>query len=166
MNLPENRLLCLTKVWWRKAPKAHSANSWQMKWTLWQNFLKMQIMLLTEVIYFTKWCGQRKEHMAMYASNAAKYQTYHTYLQVQQWLGSETILPTDWVWCLSDGKLKPDEMDAEVAPACVLRLISCGCKTGFHITCTCRNNGLKCAPMCSRCGRNNCSNCEIDADEL
>lgn len=99
-------------------------------------------------------------------SDAAKYHSYRTYLQVQQWLGNETIVPTDWGWCLSDGKLKPVEMDAEVAPACVLRLISCGCKTGCHTKCTCRNNGLKCSSLCSRCGGNNCSNCEIDSDEL
>ena len=43
-------------------------------------------------------------------SDAAKYHSYRTYLQVQQWLGNAVIIPTYWGWRKDDGQLSPIEM--------------------------------------------------------
>lgn len=95
-------------------------------------------------------------------SAAAKYHSYRTYHTVQQWLGN--VLPApDWGWkTTSDGSLAPIETDAPVAPDNILRMISCGCKTGCGRSCGCRKKGLNCSIMCSKCNGVTCSNTYVD----
>ena len=57
-------------------------------------------------------------------SNAAAFHSYRAYLQVQQWLGNDDIQPTDWGWRKEEDILVPIEMDSEIAPERVLRLLS------------------------------------------
>ena len=95
---------------------------------------------------------------------AAKFYSYRTYHTVQQWLGNQ-LDPLDWGWRLTPaGMLAQIEMDKPVAPDHVLKMISCGCKTGSGRSCGCRKAGLKRSVMCSQCHGYVCSNINIDTD--
>ena len=95
-------------------------------------------------------------------SAAAKYHSYRVYHTVQQWIGNE-LSPLDWGWRVSaSGLLVPIETDKPVAPDKILRMISCGCKTGCGQSCGCRKKGLHCSVMCSQCYGLTCSNISID----
>ena len=61
----------------------------------------------------------------------AKFHSYRAYLQVQQWLGNDAIMPTNWSWRRIEGQLLPIEKESDVVPERVLRLLTCGCKTKF-----------------------------------
>ena len=91
------------------------------------------------------------------SSAAAKFHSYRAYLAVQQWIGNN-LGPTDWGWQYRDGMLVPLTTDRPVAPTRVLRIVSCGCKTGCRKTCGCRKAELYCSPMCSHCNGQTCSN--------
>ena len=95
---------------------------------------------------------------------AAKFHCYRAYHTVQLWLGNE-LDPTEWGWRVSlTGILIPLETDKPVVPDNVLRMISCGCKSGCGRSCGCRRAGLKCSVMCSQCYGFMCSNVNIDND--
>ena len=83
---------------------------------------------------------------------AAEFHSYHAYLAVQQLIGNN-LCPTDWGWQYREGSLVQLTTDRPVAPTRVLRIVSCGCKTGCRKTCGCRKAGLYCSPMCSHCNR-------------
>ena len=88
---------------------------------------------------------------------AAKFHSYHAYLAVQQWIGTN-LCPTDWGWQYRDGMLVPLTTDRPVGPTRVLRIVPCGCKTGCRKTCGCRKAGLYCSPMCSHFNGQICCN--------
>lgn len=92
-------------------------------------------------------------------SSAAKFHAYRAYFAVQEWLGNPGQLePINWGWQLCDGTLNPIFNDKDPAPAHILRMISCGCKTGCGKRCMCRKSGLNCTEMCSNCIGLNCTN--------
>ena len=98
-------------------------------------------------------------------SAAAKFHSFRAYHTVQQWLGND-LSPLLWGWKLSNsGQLVPVETDKPVAPDSLLRMISCGCKTGCGRSCGCRKNGLSCSVMCSNCYGLTCSNIKVDICE-
>ena len=86
---------------------------------------------------------------------AGKFHSYRANLAAQQ-------SPTDWDWQYRDGNrdgiLVPVDADWPVAPTRVLRIVSCGCKTGCQKTRGCRNAGLHCSTMCSHCNGQTCGN--------
>ena len=95
---------------------------------------------------------------------AAKFHCYRAYHTVQMWLGNQ-LDPTGWGWRInSTGMLIPIETDKPVAPDNVLKMISCGCKSGCGRSCGCRKAGLKCSVMCSQCYGFMCSNINVDND--
>ena len=95
-------------------------------------------------------------------SAAMKYHSYRAYLTVQEWLGNP-LLANDWGWESIDGMLSPICTDRPAATHSILRMVSCGCKTGCGKRCSCRKAGLDCSPMCSSCIGQSCSNaCPID----
>ena len=64
-------------------------------------------------------------------SAAAAYHSMRVYLQVQEWMGTgEHIKPEDWGWYKHDGKYLPVLTDKEAAPAALLDVVRCNCKTG------------------------------------
>ena len=81
----------------------------------------------------------------------------HERREVQRWIGNN-LCPTDWGWQYRDGSLVPLSTDRPVAPTSVLRIVSCGCKTGCRKTCGCRKAGLYCSSMCRYCNGHICSN--------
>ena len=91
--------------------------------------------------------GFKLESLPLTAA-AAKFHSYRSYLAVQQLVGNN-LCPTDWGWQYRDGSLVPLTTDRPVAPKHVLRIVSCGYKTGCRKTCGCRKAGLHCSPMCS-----------------
>ena len=91
--------------------------------------------------------GFKLESLPLTAADA-KFHSYRSYLAVQQWIGNN-VCPPDWGWQYRDGSLVPLATDRLVAPTRVLRIVSCGCKTGCRKTCGCRKAGLHCSPMCS-----------------
>ena len=88
---------------------------------------------------------------------AAKFHSYHAYLALQQWIGNN-LCPSDWGWQYRDGSLVPITADRPVSPTRVLRIVSCGCKTGCRKICGCRKAGVYCSPMCSHCNGQSCCN--------
>ena len=74
----------------------------------------------------------------------------HERREVQRWIGNN-LCPTDWGWQYMDRSLVPLSTDRPVAPTSVLRIVSCGCKTGCRKTCGCRKAGLYCSPICRYC---------------
>ena len=81
----------------------------------------------------------------------------HERREVQQWIGNN-LCPTDWGWQYRDGSLVQLSTDRPVAPTSVLRIVSCGCKTGCRKTCGCHEAGLYCSPMCRYSNGHICSN--------
>ena len=81
-------------------------------------------------------------------SAAARQHSLWTYLQVQQWLGRD--LPSaEWGWKYHNNSLIPIATDLLAAPQ---KLISCNCKAGCTSTlCGCRQAGMACSAMCSKC---------------
>ena len=100
-------------------------------------------------------------------SPAVKYHAYRAYYAVQEWLGNgRSLQPTEWGWELDDNMLIPVLTDRPEAPQSVLRMVSCGCKTGCGKRCKCRQAGLACTPMCSSCIGRNCTNaCPSDGND-
>ena len=96
-------------------------------------------------------------------STAAKFHSFRAYHTIQQWLGNE--LPPDlWGWQNRDATLVTVVTDQSVAPMNILRMLSCGCKTGCGRSCGCRKRGLQCSVICSHCSRMTCSNILIDTN--
>ena len=63
--------------------------------------------------------------------------------------------PMQHGWQLVDGELRIHWMTQQPAPAELLELVSCGCKTGcVSRRCSCSKASLPCTPACS------CSNCD------
>ena len=91
---------------------------------------------------------------------AAKFHPYRAYLAVNQWIGNN-LWPNDWRWQYRDGSLVQLTTDRPVAPTRVLRIVSCGCKTGCQNTCGWRKAGVYCSPMCSHCNGQTCSNIHV-----
>jgi hypothetical protein len=98
---------------------------------------------------------------------AAYYHCLRTHLQVVQWksLMTQNINAIDWGWVLEEGKLKPLSTDLEPAPADLLKVIRCGCKSSSKNPCstnlcTCRRNGLHCVSACGDCHGDVCMNAE------
>ena len=61
-------------------------------------------------------------------------------------MGRQDLQPEDWGWQQRGGKFMPILMDKEAAPANLLEVVCCNCKTGCGSKqCTCRKNGLDCS---------------------
>ena len=85
------------------------------------------------------------------------------YLQVVQWksLMDVQINPEEWGWEVKDGMYVPIGTDLPPAPAEILNVISCKCKTGCTSRlCTCRKHGLHCVAACKHCYGELCDNVE------
>ena len=94
-------------------------------------------------------------------NSAAKHHSYRVYLQVQLWLGNDTIQATDWGWELNNGKLYPRKMDTLPAPKALMKILKCGCTQNCDTNkCTCKKNGLFCTELCDNCTSGNCINVE------
>ena len=82
---------------------------------------------------------------------AACYHGFRVHLQIIQWKmldETEILNPTDWGWKRYDGYLVPVPTDKDVAPANLLKVIKCKCKSSGKNQCrtnlcSCRKNGLK-----------------------
>ena len=97
-------------------------------------------------------------------SAARRYHAYRAYSAVQEWLGN-SLQAIDWGWECNDDMLIPIYTDRPPASDSVLRMVSCGCKTGCGKQCSCRKAGLDCSAMCSTCIGQNCTNaCPLDGN--
>ncbi len=81
-------------------------------------------------------------------SSASKQHSYRTYHTLQQWLGND-LSPTEWGWHLQDDCLVITGSENPIAPDRLLKLISCGCKTGCGRQCDCRKLGLQFVRRCA-----------------
>ncbi|MES9882393.1 MAG: hypothetical protein ABW185_16095, partial [Sedimenticola sp.] len=90
-------------------------------------------------------------------SAAAKQHSYRTYHTVQQWLGN-TLPPLEWCWKQNGTYLEPTDSENPIAPEKLLKLVSCGCKSGCGKQCGCRKLGLHCSSLCSQCFGQTCTN--------
>lgn len=78
----------------------------------------------------------------------------------QHWIdSSNNLVPEQWVWRLSSGRLEPCTTDLPPAPEVLLNVIRCKCKTDcLSQRCSCRKHGLECSLACDECKGLNCTN--------
>ena len=88
---------------------------------------------------------------------AAKQHAYRAYHAVQQCMGNH-LDPMEWGWSMEGDNLVPSYTDKDVAPANLLKLVSCGCKHSCTKSCSCVKLGLHCSVMCSTCNGQLCKN--------
>jgi hypothetical protein len=104
-------------------------------------------------------------------STFAREHSLRTYHQVQDWLDNH-LSPCEWGWKLHNNELHPVLTKQPPAPAKLLNLISCNCKTGCERSCGCKKAGLKCSVLCGHCRGSGCNNAqasdfqEFDLDEV
>jgi cytochrome c553 len=101
------------------------------------------------------------------SEDATKLHAKRAHLQAVIWvtLGNSNLVPTDWGWSLSQGRLKPTALDGPVAPDNVLNVVRCKCKDNCSSAlCSCRKHGLTCVTACSNCHGAQCTN--IQAQEV
>ena len=92
---------------------------------------------------------------------AARYHILwsYSYLEVQRGIGRDDLNPEKWGWKIKDNKLQPITTDLPPAPAKLLKVICCNCKTDCDTKrCSCRKHGLDCSPACGECQGLHCSN--------
>ena len=97
-------------------------------------------------------------------SSAAKLHSYRAYFAVQEWLGNDNIIATDWGWDLFHGRLSLTQTERADVPERVLKIVSCGCKVACTKRCKCRKAGVYCTPMWSSCIGQTCINCDSSDD--
>ena len=69
------------------------------------------------------------------------------------------LLPQDWGWKESDGKLIPVTSDLDPAPIDLLRVVRCNCQTDCNtLRCSCKKHGLTCPIACGNCRGSGCVN--------
>ncbi|KAJ8868384.1 hypothetical protein PR048_029900 [Dryococelus australis] len=100
-------------------------------------------------------------------SAACAEHSLRTYYQVRcfkstpRWCDNISLNPVNWGWKLAGGFLVPVLTSQAPAPESLLRLVSCGCKTGCGYRCECRCAGLTCSTMCGHCRGGSCMNIKI-----
>ena len=96
-------------------------------------------------------------------SDACKYHSMRTYLQVQQWLHPDCNLnPEDWGWRVHDDRFEPCMADLPPAPDALLQIIRCSCKTDCDSRrCSCKKHGLACSIACGNCRGVTCANSPV-----
>ena len=98
-------------------------------------------------------------------SAAARQNYLRTYLQVQQWLGRD-LPPTEWGWKYHNNSPISITTDLLDAPQKLMKVISCNCKAGCTSTlCGCRQAGMPCSAMCSKCMGTGYSNTPLAEDD-
>ena len=92
-------------------------------------------------------------------TDAAKYHSLRAYHQIQA-LKGRNLLVEEWGWIRRGKFLLPKLMSQSPAPANLMKLIKCNCKTGCaaNSQCSCRKNNIKCTPMCGTCKGVSCVN--------
>ena len=91
-------------------------------------------------------------------TDAAKFHSYRAYHQIQTWMGVN-LPPEEWGWMIKGNYLLPKLMDRSPAPATLMKLVRCNCRTGCENNhCSCRKNNLKCTPICGNCKGVSCVN--------
>ena len=73
--------------------------------------------------------------------------------------------PEDWGWKVDRGQCLPLLTDKEVAPAELLEMVRCNCKTDCSTRrCACRKHDMECSSACGQC-RGICSNATSQLDD-
>ena len=104
---------------------------------------------------------------------ATHYHALRVHLQVAQWknLSLTCLDPKEWGWKEKNGVMEPVKTDIEPAPAWLLQVIRCNCKTDTRHpcgtrSCSCRKNGLSCVAACGGCHGEGCENSMEDEKEI
>ena len=97
--------------------------------------------------------------------DAANYYAIRVHLQDSQWkqLDLKCLNSFDMGWIRPDACLKPIKTELDAAPDFTLNVVRCKCKmtsrnTCGSVTCSCKNNGLKCVQACGDCRGLSCNN--------
>jgi hypothetical protein len=95
------------------------------------------------------------------SESAARMHVMRVHLQAAIWgaLGESGLKATDWGWRTEQDRFVPIQLDGEIAPDHVLKVVRCRCKSNCSSAlCSCRKHGLNCVSACSHCHGNDCSN--------
>ena len=101
-------------------------------------------------------------------SAAARFHSCRVYLQVQEWMGNTPAKDaTNFGWKLEHGRLAPVTTDQPAAPADLLKIIRCTCRSNCDTKrCSCRKHGLQCSSGCGECCGVSCSNSTLLSTDL
>ena len=95
---------------------------------------------------------------------AAEQHALRAYLQISDWvlLTPKSLDPLSFGWKLIENKYIPTGFLGPIAPEGLLKLISCGCKSGCsNDRCSCVKSNLRCLSACSTCCGVTCENAEV-----
>lgn len=100
---------------------------------------------------------------------SAYYHGLRAHYQIVVWklLNNDevTLNPSNWGWTVENNKMISIVNDIEIAPSCILKVIRCHCKPSSNQCgsnrCSCKRNGINCAPICGQCRGEECLNKEV-----
>ena len=98
---------------------------------------------------------------------SAQYHIMRAHLQAVRWsmLNASALEPTEWGWRLTDDGLQPITTSQAAAPAEILNVVRCKCKTACTSSlCSCRKNGIYCVSACGNCHGDSCMNIDKDTN--
>ena len=101
------------------------------------------------------------------SESAARMHTMRVHYQVVIWscLDDCDIDPTCWGWKMESYRLVPIQIDGEIAPENVLKVVRCNCRGDCSSAlCSCRKHGLHCVSACGKCHGADCSNIRVGTD--
>ena len=95
------------------------------------------------------------------SESAAVMHALRAHYQSLVWaaLGQTTLKPTDWGWKVQSDVLVSVQVEGEIAPYNLLKVIKCSCTTQCtRASCSCRTYGLHCLTACKPCRGTSCTN--------
>ena len=103
------------------------------------------------------------------SESAAAMHILRVHYQSVVWatLGKTSLKPTDWGWKVQSEVMVPVQLEGEVAPYSLLKVIKCNCTTQCtRASCSCRTYGLHCLSACKPCRGTTCTNRGIEPSEM
>ena len=99
---------------------------------------------------------------------AFKQHVYRSYLQCRQWMGDDSLDPSDWGFKQQALVQMPVASRNHVAPRALLLMFACGCAQDAckDNRCSCRKNGVACTDLCTKCRGLSCENEATECDDF
>jgi hypothetical protein len=110
--------------------------------------------------------GELKAEKLPPTERATYFHSLRSHLQSVVWkyLRTEDLDPLKWGWYLVSGQLAPIMTDIQPAPADLMNIVRCKCRTPCStMLCSCRKRGHNCFSACEHCHGKSCTNAHGDS---
>ena len=109
-------------------------------------------------LHYTSYCSTSLSHRFQPerlppSDNAARMHVMRVHLQAIIWgsLGESQIKATNWGWRRELGRLVPIQIDGDISPEHILKVVRCKCKSNCSTAlCSSRKNGWHCVSACQQ----------------